>query len=248
MTTPINPGGFVGLARGRGFGERPGPLVAIIILLPLAIALLCAATVVLFNDRWIAIVFEDLVASRDLWAGVWVFLILGVASLATVVAVIANTIKASRYAVSMFSSAAQTGDGESSSANADISNNESGFGKRPGPVATVAIFVILCSAIFSASLTQWLVSKAYGLDAGIFKGVWGGVYVFFALGLVFLGIAIVVAASTTRRPRYLLPNPANYQFQNAMTGQTQPISEQPSFQQPSTAEVSESVEDEKLSD
>ena len=248
MTTPINPVGFAELARGRGFGERPGPLVSIIIFLPLAIALLCAATVVLFNDRWIAIVFEGFATGRDLWAGVWIFLILGIASLATVVAVIANTIRTSRYASSMLINVAQIEDGEGSAADVNILNNESGFGKSPGPVATVAIFVVLCSAILSAALTQWLATKAYGLDNGIFKGIWGGVYVFFALSLVCLGIAIAVAANSTRRPKYFMPNPANYQFQNPMTEQNQPISEQPSSQQAPATEVSDNIEDEKLSD
>ena len=244
MTTPINSGGFVGLDRGRGFGERPGPLVAIIIFLPLAIALLCASAVVLFNDRWIAIVFEGI--DRDLWAGVWVFLILGIASLATVVSVFANTIKTSKYVSNMPSSNAQIGDGESGITNTNILNNESGFGKRPGPVVTIAIFAILSTAVLTASLTQWLATKAYGLEIGVFKGVWGGVYVFFALSLVCLGIAIAVAASATRIPRYLFPNPAIYPFQNPVTGQTQPISEQPSSQQAPATEVSENIEDEKL--
>lgn len=226
MTTPINPGGFAGLARGRGFGERPGPLIAVIVFLPLSIALLCAATVVLFNDRWIAIVFEGL--ERDLWAGVWIFLILGIASLATVVSIIASAIKISKYASNMPNSTVHMGSGES------------GFGRRSGPVVTVVILVILSSAVLSASLTQWLVSKAYGLENGVFKGVWGGVYVFFALSLVCLGIAIAVSASTTRRSGYLLPNPANYQFQSS--------SEQSNFQQPPVAEVSENIEDEKLGD
>lgn len=246
MTTPINPGGFVGLVRGRGFAERPGPLVAIIILFPLAIALLCASTVVLFSDRWVAIIFEGI--DRDLWAGVWVFLILGIASLATVISVIASTIKTSRYVSNMPSSTAQIEDGESGITNTNILNNEGGFGKRPGPVVTVVIFAVLSTAILSASLSQWLQSKQYGLEGGIFKGIWGGVYVFFALSLVCLGIAISVAASATRRPRYLFSNPASYPFQNPMTGQTQPISEQPGSQQAPATEVSDNIEDEKLSD
>lgn len=57
MTTPINPGEFVGSTRGRDFGERPGPLVACNY--NLAMALLCASAIVLFNDGWVAIVFED---------------------------------------------------------------------------------------------------------------------------------------------------------------------------------------------
>lgn len=239
MTTPITPGGLVGLYRRRGFGERPGPLVAIIIFLPLAITLLCASTVVLFSDRWIAIIFEGV--DRDLWAGIWVFLILGIASLATVISIIASTIKTSKYASNMPSSTAQIGDEESGSTNTNILNNESGFGKRPGPVATIVIFAVLSTAILSASLSQWLQSKLYGLESGIFKEVWGGVYVFFAFGLVCLGIAIAVAASATRRPRYLFPSPANYPFQNPVTGQIQPISEQPSFQQAPATEVSENI-------
>lgn len=243
MTTPINPGGFVGLARGRGFGERPGPLVAIIIFLPLAIALLCASTVVLFSDRWVAIIFEGV--DRDLWAGIWVFLILGIASLATVISITASIIKTSKHASNMPSSTAQIGDKESGIANTNIINNENGFGKRPGAVVAVVIFTVLSTAILSASLSQWLQSKLYGLESGIFKGVWGGVYVFFALGLVCLGIAIAIAASATRRPRYLFPNPASYPFQNPMTGQTQPISEQPSSQQAPATEVSDNIEEDK---
>ena len=243
MTTPIIPREVIKLG---GFDKKPGPLIAVIIFLPLSIALLCSATFVLFNDRWFDIVFEDF-AVEDLWAGVWVFLFLGLASLATVVAVTANTMRTSRYASGMLINAAQIEDGKGSVADANISNNESGFGKSPGPVVTVTIFVILSSSILSASLTLWLGTKAYGMDNGIFKEVWVGVYVFFALSLVCLGVAIAVAANSTGKPRYFMPNPASYNFQNMMAGQTQMSSEQHNFPQPSSAEVSESIEDEKLS-
>lgn len=205
MATSIIPREAIKLAKGRGFAERPAALVAVIILLQFAIALLCASALVFFNDRWVAVLFEDDdlgISIADLWVGVWVFLILGIAFLATAVLVIGSTIKASEYASSMLNNAAQTEDDESSTANTNISRIESGFYKSPGHVVAFVILVVLSSAILSASLTQWLVSKSYGLQNGIFKGVWGGVYIFFALGLVCFGVAITVAVNTTRRTRY----------------------------------------------
>ena len=202
MTTPIIPRKVIKLAKGRGFAERPWALVAVITFLQFAIALLCASASVFFNDRWITIVFEDDdlgITIADLWVGVWVFLILGIAFLATAVLVIGSTIKESEYASSMLNNTAQTEDEESSNANTDISRIESGFYKEPGPVVAFVFLVVLSSAILSASLTQWLVSKSYGLQDGIFKGVWGGVYVFFALGLACLGVAIAVAVSKTKK-------------------------------------------------
>ena len=205
MTTPIIPREVIKLAKGRGFAERPAALVAVIILLQFAIALLCASALVFFNDRWAAVLFEDDdlgIKIADLWVGVWVFLILGIAFLAAAVLVIGSIIKASAYASSMSINTAQIEDEESSNANTDISRIESGFYESPGPVVAFVVLVVLSSAILSASLTQWLLYKAYGLQDGIFKGVWGGAYVFFALGLVCLGVAITVAVSTTRKTRY----------------------------------------------
>ena len=205
MTTPIIPRKVIKLAKGRGFAERPWALVAVITFLQFSIALLCASAFVFFNDRWIAVVFEDDdlgITIADLWIGVWVFLILGVAFLAASVLVIGSTIKASEYASSMLNNTAQIEDEESSTANTNISRIESGFYKEPGPVVAFVFLVVLSSAILSASLTQWLVSKSYGLQNGIFTGVWGGVYIFFALGLACLGVAIAVAVSTTRKTRY----------------------------------------------
>ena len=202
MTTPIIPREVMKLAKGRDFAERPWALVAVITFLQFAIALLCASAFVFFNDRWLAVVFEDDdlgITIADLWVGVWVFLILGIAFLATAVLVIGSTIKASEYASSMLNNTAQIEDEESSNANTDISRIESGFYKEPGPVVAFVFLVVLSSAILSASLTQWLVSKSYGLQDGIFKGVWGGVYVFFALGLACLGVAITVAVSKTKK-------------------------------------------------
>ena len=205
MTTPIIPREVIKLAKGRDFAERPWALVAVITFLQFAIALLCASAFVFFNDRWLAVVFEDDdlgITIADLWVGIWVFLILGIAFLAAAVLVIGSTIKASEYASSMLISTAQIEDEKSSNANTDISRIESGFYKETGPVVAFVFLVVLSSAILSASLTQWLVSKAYGLQNGIFKGVWGGTYVFFALGLACLGVAITVAVSTTRKTRY----------------------------------------------
>jgi len=199
MATSIIPREAIKLAKGRGFAERPAALVAVITLLQFAIALLCASALVFFNDRWVAVLYEDDdlgISIADLWVGVWGFLILGIAFLATAVLVIGSTIKASEYASSMLNNAAQIEDDESSTANTNISRIEGGFYKSPGPVVAFVVLVVLSSAILSASLTQWLVSKSYGLQNGIFKGVWGGVYIFFALGLACLGVAITVAVNT----------------------------------------------------
>lgn len=197
MTMPLPAGGYSSRSR---FGERPGPLVACLILLPLAVAPISATMFVIFFTYG---------AWSDTWGGVRAVLAIGIGLLIASV-VIVTTTSTSGYLPDSQGSAVQ---GQQNFV-APQAFGRRRFGDRPGVLVTVIILEILSTAALSASTTNWLFAKAeeYGFEDGIFTNVWGGTYVFFGIGIVLIGAAVIVAVNTTKMPRQIFLYPPQGQY------------------------------------
>lgn len=177
------------------FGERPGPLAACLILLPLAVALISATMFVIFFTYG---------AWSDAWGGVRAVLAIGVGLLIASVVVVATTSTTGNFPDSQ-SYAVQ---GQQNVV-APPAFGRRRFGDRPGVLVTVIILEILSTAALSASTTNWLLTKTAqdGFEDGIFTYVWGGAYVFFGIGMVLIVTSVIVAVSTTKMPRQIFLYP-----------------------------------------
>ena len=218
MTMPLPPGGYAppqGYAPQGGylnsrFGERPGPLATCLILLPLAVALMSAAMLVILLG------YEDWGGWSDVWGGVRAVLAIGVGLL--IASVVVVTVTSTTGHLLDFQNLGFQGQQNIGAPQAGVGlMSRRRFGDRPGPLVAVIILEILGMVALSASTTSWLIARegsyrSFGYAGGIFEGVWGEVYVFFAIGIVLIGVAVVIAVSTTKMPRQLYIYPPQMQY------------------------------------